>query len=249
MHLLQAALISLPALAAITSATEGPIVNPVSKWTVSEVHRSKWLDNTLCAWHMVVGAPTSPDVTPPPAPYVCDFDVISPAGEDCGLHPLSSHNCTGDRALSIGGGHSDQGFVVMVLVDADEGFQAYFGFSDADLDAAADIPAQTASARPISSRALRARDRDEISDEGNSTAWIVENMYRHTDPAINAVNVTFIIQDGSPDGIPCDLDLDAPEGADLATWQWYDQKCSGSDYYASWGYMTAGDAGILTLVK
>jgi hypothetical protein len=63
--------------------------------------------------------------------------------------------------------------------------------------------------------------------------------------------MTFAIDTGNknPNTVPCSLHVAAPTGTNLKTWQWYDKKCNGSDFYVSWGYMAAPDAGILTLVK
>ncbi|KAI5924158.1 hypothetical protein F4810DRAFT_146986 [Camillea tinctor] len=224
--------------------------SPATTWTAHNVHRSKNPDQTVCTWHL--------EITTPSSNTTCHFDVHSPSGTDCGLQSLGDRNtCMGamqsaggeagemDSPLIVGGGHSDQGFVVVVAVDEDRGTQAYFGFADTDLDGAVAIPAQAASVYPVNNGGNTRR-----TATGEDMVWSVSDMYRHTDPAINAVNISFFILEGdNPELTPCELNLAAPEGADLATWQWYDQQCEGSDYYASWGYMNAADAGIMTLVN
>ncbi|KAI1487288.1 hypothetical protein F5X96DRAFT_161342 [Biscogniauxia mediterranea] len=280
MHLLP----STHALAVLTSLASASHTT----WTAHDVQRSKSADLTLCTWHLEIDGDSNSTST-------CHFEVASPAGVDCGQEPLGDHNvCTGAGALVVGGGHSDQGFVVVVAVDEARGEQAYFGFADADLDAAVAIPAQQASVYPIGSyrsgddnnngsgagagddgdgdgdgdkkgkkknkrlqRRWQQQQQQEKEEEADVDAaaavvWMVSNMYRHTDPSTHAVNISFSIHDDDiarPGLASCELNLAAPAGADLATWQWYDQKCEGSDYYASWGYLPAGDAGIMTLVN
>ncbi|KAI1640558.1 hypothetical protein F4809DRAFT_662808 [Biscogniauxia mediterranea] len=270
------ALSALSALAALVSASH-------TTWTAHDVQRSKSADATLCTWHLEIDNDNSTSTS------TCHFEVGSPAGVDCGQQPLGDRNvCAGGDGdgggglgLVVGGGHSDQGFVVVVAVDEGRGVQAYFGFADADLDGAVAIPAQEASVYPVGSnrsdndgdngggdkegkKKMRKRLQrrwqqqqekgDADADVDAAAVWMVSNMYRRTDPSTHAVNMSFFIHDDDDDvahpGLAsCELNLAAPAGADLATWQWYDQKCEGSDYYASWGYLPAGDAGIMTLVN
>ncbi|OTA90246.1 hypothetical protein M434DRAFT_372066 [Hypoxylon sp. CO27-5] len=35
----------------------------------------------------------------------------------------------------------------------------------------------------------------------------------------------------------------------MSTWEWYNRECEGSGYFASWGYLATGDAGIMTIVN
>ncbi|KAI0024463.1 hypothetical protein F4780DRAFT_602402 [Xylariomycetidae sp. FL0641] len=100
--------------------------------------------------------------------------------------------------------------------------------------------------------------------------WTVENMYRRkwtcpfsslahasvlteenpdVDPEMPVVHVNFTIRDTNSAVFPCALQIDGPNGTDLAVGQWYNKKCDGSDFFASWGYMEATDAGIMTLVN
>ncbi|KAI0599141.1 hypothetical protein F4775DRAFT_128518 [Biscogniauxia sp. FL1348] len=238
-------------------------------WTAHDVRRTKSADLTLCTWHLEIDMANSTTT-------ICHFSVPSPAGSDCGLQPLGDRNTCGPGPLVVGGGHSDQGFVVVVAVDEGRGTQAYFGFADADLDGAAAIPAQQASVYPVddyngsNNKMKREGDEDkdgkkkeklqrrwkqqqQQEDEDEAAMWMVSNMYRHTDPSTQTINMSFLIHDAADDPSDfytlCELNLAAPAGADLATWQWYDRKCEGSDYYASWGYLPAGDAGIMTLVN
>lgn len=61
----------------------------------------------------------------------------------------------------------------------------------------------------------------------------------------------FNIHVGNNDPKPavCQIQLQAPEGVNPATWSWYDKPCDGSDYHVSWGYVKSSDAAIMTLVR
>ncbi|KAI8633270.1 hypothetical protein F5Y19DRAFT_490463 [Xylariaceae sp. FL1651] len=259
------------------------------QWTIYEASRQRTDNSTTCNWHMKIAdsstsAPNNgtdsnnnnnnnANPTNTTATYACDFQVVTPAGQDCGTRSFDGARCrssnsssTDPAAFRVNGGHSDLGFVVMVLVNAAERAQAYVGFDDAALDAGAAIAPQTVSAMSLDAGEGEGAERRHLprgqdgggggGEAGTETApdgarWMIEDMIRHVDNGMNAVHLNFIIRFGneSSDFVTCDLRLDAPVGANLATWQWYDKKCSDSDYYASWGYLPASDAGIMTLVS
>ncbi|CAJ2507526.1 Uu.00g087120.m01.CDS01 [Anthostomella pinea] len=235
------------------------------QWMVSDAHRTKSSNNTVCSWHLRLSDPAPAPNTPgsPTTTYTCDFTVVAPPGQDCGDRSWTVAKCSGNNAFVINGGHSPLRFVVMVIVNAVEKSQAFFGFPDLKLDTNTTIAPQIVARKPLgasssssSSASAAAAARAALADfhHGprfeNTTAaeWTVANMYRHSDPTTHAVNMSFGIRNGAAEPFPCYLNLQAPEGNELATWSFYDEKCNNSDWTASWGYTTAGDAGIMTLV-
>ncbi|XXH00150.1 hypothetical protein Hte_006492 [Hypoxylon texense] len=221
--------------------------DPLGEWTVSDVHRAKSADKTLCDWHLAVT-----DAGAPPSTFVCEFSVAAPGGQDCGASPFSAYPCSGNGQYSINGGHSSEGFVVLTVVDPGRETQAFFGFLDSDLDdGAADIQAQTKPVYhefpPVNSK-TKARQA-QGGDGAPAGNWTVQDMFRDVDVQEHTVTVGFRILDGTSDGAHCMLVLTPPEGANMETWEWYNKKCEESGYYASWGYLAAQDAGIMTLVN
>ncbi|KAI0471778.1 hypothetical protein GGR56DRAFT_677654 [Xylariaceae sp. FL0804] len=258
----------------------------VAEWTISDAARVKSADNATCAWHLVLTPDSPPSTTTSSAApssssqsssYPCDFVVAAPAaGGDCGLATLPATACSGNPAFDVALGHSDLGFVVMVV--SRNGEQAYAGFADAALDAGAPIAPQTVGAHevgvPDSDRRRRRGDTAGVADTdadarravattttmaaadvmANALAtgqtWTVEAMYRNVNATARAIELNFYMRAGNGSYSVCHLDLQAPQGVDdLATWQWYDRQCEGNEYYASWGYLPAGDAGVMTLVR
>jgi len=71
--------------------------------------------------------------------------------------PICSGNSSGSSgnkkpsSFTVNGGHSELGFVVMVVQDEDEDLRAYFGFDDWALDDGFEIPPQTSSVMSSSS--------------------------------------------------------------------------------------------------
>jgi hypothetical protein len=138
--------------------------DPVERqWTISEVSRQRSDNNTLCKWHIHLTdtTPTStstssssasaPSVAVVPifAAFTCDFEISVPDGQDCGLLKFSAPTCSSSsgnkksKSFIVNGGHSDLGFIVMVVQDEDEDLRAYFGFDDWALDDGFEIPPQT----------------------------------------------------------------------------------------------------------
>ncbi|KAI0884343.1 uncharacterized protein GGS22DRAFT_22307 [Annulohypoxylon maeteangense] len=150
--------------------------------TVSDTRRTKLQHNTICAWHFtVINSTSGADTTDI---FSCNFNVKVVEGTDCGVASFET-SCSANSSYTVNGGHSDQGFVVVVLVNNAENSLAYFAFSDDDLDAASHISNQTMPTYPQAT----AQRRDLIvgrQDNGNSTpsstAWKVEDMFRGIAP-------------------------------------------------------------------
>lgn len=76
----------------------------------------------------------------------------------------------------------------------------------------------------------------------------------------NKIWMNFTVQDEAQHSTHCSLMVDRPvdrpieedqgeNPVDLGNWSWFNQKCSESEWSVSWGFMEAGDAGIMTVVK
>jgi len=95
--------------------------------------------------------------------------------------------------------------------------------------------------------------------ERMSTNELISVRLLGIDLVFNTVNLSFKIHkaankttgddDDDDDDIPCNVVVEAYQGTNLETWQWYDRQCTGSEYWVSWGYMADSDAGIMTLVR
>ncbi|KAI1327815.1 hypothetical protein F5Y16DRAFT_420719 [Xylariaceae sp. FL0255] len=142
-------------------------------WTISNATRQRQNNNTLCVWSMVITDVTSitSDISGTSSmsksssgshyrplthsstnastttAVTCEFQIVAPDGEDCGSRSFEDVHCKEptNTSFRMNGGHSEQGFIVMVLVDDDTHNSAFFGFSDAALDSGAVIPPQTIS--------------------------------------------------------------------------------------------------------
>lgn len=161
-------------LAGLTAVFSAPTAQAARDWTVSDARRSKSASNTICTWHFTV-ADSSPagDVNT----FTCDFEARAASGADCGVSSFDAP-CSGNGSFHINGGHSDQGFVVVVLSNPSQDSKAYFGFSDSALDAGQSIPKQT---KPTSPQGTVRRDGVEARQHGgNGTAaeWTVRDLYR-----------------------------------------------------------------------
>ncbi|KAI1458500.1 hypothetical protein F4805DRAFT_474471 [Annulohypoxylon moriforme] len=217
--------------------------------TVFDARRTKLQHNTICAWHFSVINSTAGGETTDV--FSCNFNVRVMEGTDCGVASFEN-SCSSNSSYTVSGGHSDQGFVVVVLINNAHGSLAYFGFSDDDLDSASNISNQTNPTYPqgtAQQRDLIAGRQDNGNNTPSSTEWKVEDLFRDVDIQKHTVTVGFTLLDGSAGGSHCRLSLTPPEGVDMQTWQWYDRECEGSGYFASWGYMDTGNAGVMTIVK
>ncbi|KAI1776294.1 hypothetical protein F4818DRAFT_440661 [Hypoxylon cercidicola] len=236
----------------VAGASLAAASDPLGVWSVSDMHRAKSADGTLCDWHFTVtdSRPIANySASGPGSTFVCEFNVTAPSGQDCGASPFSSYPCSGNSQYTINGGHSNEGFVVITLLNAVKRTQAFFGFLDSDLDAAADIEKQT---RPVYHEFKSGKMEARQTEGGDSTPtgnWTVQDMFRDVDVQKHTVTIGFHILDGTSDGAHCMLVLTPPEGVDMDTWEWYNKQCEESGYYASWGYMAGQDAGIMTLVN
>ncbi|KAI0896086.1 hypothetical protein F4806DRAFT_496210 [Annulohypoxylon nitens] len=235
--------------AGLVAAGIATSVESSSELSISDVRRTKVDSNATCVWHFTVINSTSDAGTNDI--FSCNFDVRAVPGTDCGVASFES-SCKSNSSYTINGGHSDQGFVVIVLVNSAQGSMAYFAFTDDELDSGSKISNQT---QPVYPHAL-AQTGDLLvgrQDDGNntpsSTEWKVEDMFRDVDVQKHTVTIGFRLLDGSAGGSRCKLILTPPEGADMQSWQWYNRECDGSGYFASWGYMKTGDAGVMTIVN
>ncbi|KAH9909627.1 hypothetical protein F4778DRAFT_6758 [Xylariomycetidae sp. FL2044] len=125
----------------------------IGTWAVSNVTRHKTADNSTCIWNMVVND-SHAHPKDPSAAFECVFQVMAGDGrpgrdQNCGLSSFRESACSGNPVYTVGGGHSDMGFVVMVLLNNQLGAQAYYGFSDAELNAGANISTQNKPAYPV----------------------------------------------------------------------------------------------------
>ena len=84
---------------------------------------------TASFWHLVVA-----DSTPVPSKFICEFVAPAAPGQDCGVANWSHSTCSGNSQYTVNGGHSDEGFVVITLVNGAQRTQSFFGFTDSDLD-------------------------------------------------------------------------------------------------------------------
>jgi hypothetical protein len=146
-------------------------------------------NNQQCAWYMTISSSTTSSSSPPAsAPsngttttddmnFYCDFFVQTPEGQDCGLKTFRDARCRNNPAFRISGGHSSQGFMVVVVQNVEEHLQAYFGYDDAALDAPAPIPPQTSVAEPLAGDTKRDL-LDRQGGSGNGTVWMIRNLVR-----------------------------------------------------------------------
>lgn len=165
--------------AVFAHATEPP--KSVGDWTVANAQRIRSADNTSCNWSFHVQGNSSIGGDAFLTPIDCKFAAHSAAGQDCGLVTISQVNCEGSDVWQVNTGHSDMGFTVMVLVNMPLYSQAYFGFSDRDLDARNDIAAQTSSAYPIGAnkRGLaEVRGRAPSKPDAQLETWLVKDVVR-----------------------------------------------------------------------
>ncbi|KAK7964221.1 hypothetical protein PG988_011195 [Apiospora saccharicola] len=246
----------------------------VREWTVSNATRTRTTNNALCNWDFNITVTklgqdtttssssttaTMGDIGQPDGnPIQCLFTVAANATVGCDLVQFTEVPCSGTVPGSsdfvVSGGHSDQGFVVVVLREPKLDAQAYFGFSDDALNNHDPIKAQTAMAvtadrvagkpdrkvRGSSSSFARTVRRD-------ATTWKVEGMWRQVKDG--KVQISFTLQDGSDDGAKCSVTVDVGSASDPEKAAWSHQKCDESDYTLSWGYDPNGDAGIMTVVS
>ncbi|KAI1340930.1 hypothetical protein F5Y15DRAFT_422808 [Xylariaceae sp. FL0016] len=240
------------------------------EWIVWNAHRTKTADNTVCEWSLVINetmpsatSPTSNDTTSDvDTSYDCSFQVVTPEGQDCGLKDIKDHKCTSNEAYKIEGGHSDQGFIVMVITNDRYG-SAYFGFSDHLLDSGADIPAQKKQPShigPVEPKRDIQGDMDPgidpVNEEPFSTLVSVKSMEWYAQDSNGTVFLNFTIgidekynQSSTSYDRNCELHLQAPNDTLATQWSWYDRQCEGSDYYVSWGYAEVDNSVTMTLVN
>ncbi|KAI2780344.1 hypothetical protein F4815DRAFT_499851 [Daldinia loculata] len=221
---------------------------PVGNWTLSNAVRTRSAGNETCDWKFLLSQSEAPSNS---APTLCQFTVNADNGHDCDTATFSGVACNGTERYSINGGHAPEGFIVMVLLDLEENVEAYFGFDDKALNKGAHIPEQIIAAYPPktsgSPRARSLLERPLLARE-NGTTWTVKNMYRAIIPSEHRILIDMLILDGSPNGVVCQLRLQAPEDVDPKTWGFSNAKCIDNDWTVHWGYLPAQDAGVMTLV-
>lgn len=166
-------------------------VESIGEWTVSSAQRIRSADNTICNWTFNIHGNSSIGDETDMTPIVCNFAARSDPGRDCGLAAVAQVNCEGSDIWQANTGHSDMGFTVLVLVNQPLYSEAYYGFSDQDLDARNDIAAQTKSAYPIGAvkkrRLAETRDRapsQSFAAKAQPEAWLVEDVIRSKQPPL-----------------------------------------------------------------
>jgi hypothetical protein len=120
----------------IVEAAKPEPQEPVDRWTVTNVTRTRSSDNTLCGWQFYVHQASDGNKQP----SACRFNVTSPEGQDCGVASFSNLPCGWNDTFAANGGHNANGFYVMVLVNLEAGTQGYMGYSDQALNASTKTP-------------------------------------------------------------------------------------------------------------
>ncbi|KAI0119259.1 hypothetical protein F4814DRAFT_458607 [Daldinia grandis] len=215
----------------------------IGNWTLSSAARLRSAGNETCDWEFLLSQSEAPSNG---VPTLCQFTVTADNGHDCDTTTFSGVACNGTERYSVNGGHAPEGFIVMVLLDLEENVEAYFGFDDKALNKGAHIPEQIISAYPprtLGSPRPRGLLERPLLERDNGATWTVENMYRE-----NRILIDMLILDGSPNGVVCQLRLQAPEDVDPKTWGFSNAKCIDNDWTVHWGYLPAQDAGVMTLV-
>ncbi|KAI1799961.1 hypothetical protein F4811DRAFT_567508 [Daldinia bambusicola] len=234
--------------ALLAQGDKHPQPQAVGNWTLSNASRTRSAGNETCDWKFVLSQSEAPPDTPP---TVCRFTVDADNGHNCDTVTFSGAACNGTERYSVNGGHAPEGWIVMVLLDIEENVEAYFGFDDKALNAGAHIPEQIMAAYPPKTyNGHRARGLGEKTpfSRDDGTTWTVENMFRAVIPEENRILIDMLILDGSPDGVVCQLALQAPENADAKTWGFSNANCIDNDWTVHWGYVPDHDAGVMTLV-
>ncbi|KAK8062362.1 hypothetical protein PG997_014459 [Apiospora hydei] len=229
----------------------------IGTWTLSDVHRTRSPDNTTCNWNFTI---TASEIRGARPPAQCAFTVRGTKALGCDKRDLGDVTCTdGATQYDVGGGWSSQGFVVISVVNPTENAQAYFGYSDAQLNGGGDLPAQDKDAILIgsdqtstaasSSPSSKIVEREALPIE-KAQAWTVVNLKRVVDQDRRQVIVNFTLEAENAQGVFCVLQIAGPQNTNLATWPWYDRRCKGSSgWTVSMGYVPDGDAGIITVVS
>ncbi|KAI0130042.1 hypothetical protein BJ170DRAFT_297897 [Xylariales sp. AK1849] len=220
----------------------------VGSWNVSDIRRDVSDDKINCNWGLTITQSEAPG-----AELSCDFTVSDLKGQACDLIQFSEPCNGGGSDFVVNGGHSPMNFTVLVLYNAIEDAKAYFGASDEALNSHRTILSQYKPAYPVSNdkkRGLVLQEKDDISSGGEETSsWMVQSLTRVVKPDAPSVMLDFLIQETPTSVVPCHITVSAARGTDLTTMSWSYQRCIGSEYSVSWGYMPAEDAGIMTLVS
>ncbi|KAI0434758.1 hypothetical protein F5Y09DRAFT_295576 [Xylaria sp. FL1042] len=224
-------------------------------WVVNDVSRKRYNDNTLCMWKLqikqtFISSSTATD------PLACAFEAHVPKGHDCGVDEFGPAVCSKDvDSLYINIGHDSDGFVVMVVSNTETNGRAYFAFTDASLDSGDGIPPQTSPVQYSDPTAFLLARHDQ-NDDPDKQVWKIEKLSRRINNDTKSMIMSFAIygsndddQDDDDPAVSCTLHLQAPENSNIAKWEFFDKKCDESDFYVSWGYLAASDAGIMTLVN
>ncbi|KAI2463771.1 hypothetical protein F4781DRAFT_437070 [Annulohypoxylon bovei var. microspora] len=82
-----------------------------------------------------------------------------------------------------------------------------------------------------------------------SYVWKILDLTRDVIPEENRVEMSMFILDGSPQGVYCMVNATAPPNTDLKTWGFANLDCLDNDWSVHWGYQSANDAGIMTVVS
>ncbi|KAI2643338.1 hypothetical protein GGS21DRAFT_495877 [Xylaria nigripes] len=232
-------------------------------WTLDEVSRTIGDENELCKWHMAIERyPAAASSSVPPDPEggtsnsttLCDFEVKTSRGIDCSTEPFGRHQCSKNKhPFYVSGALVDDEYFVLTVEKTDEDRRALFGYFETLLDSGEIIPPQMSLVTHIDDATSDLVDRQDSGDDGPSSyeyQWTVAGMHRHIDTNASTWDMAFAIKTINEQApFICNLHLDAPIGTDLRTWTWADKEMEGCGFIASWGYMAANDAGIMTLVN
>ncbi|KAF2965851.1 hypothetical protein GQX73_g7725 [Xylaria multiplex] len=257
--IISALLVSLAAAIPVQSVNAAVPATVHKHWTIDGVVRQRFNHYTTCKWHLEIqqfvvtmtdNSTTGIASTSASDPVSCDFLVQAHTGYDCGFESFGPTKCNmANHGFYVNGGHNENGFVVMVVENVDDNAQAYFGFLDSALNGGTAIPAQTSPVKDIDYNTnVSLLARDDGPEYGEK--WVIPRLLRRVHPDTNSVEIEFpIITDVDDIVFPCSLNIEAPWGINVATWEWYDRECKESGWYVSWGYMKGSDAGIMTLVN
>ncbi|KAI1084264.1 hypothetical protein F5B20DRAFT_576401 [Whalleya microplaca] len=222
--------------------------DPIATWVVSNVHRYRSREDATCHWNLRIDQQQGGQVS---ESEVCDFEYTAPEGQACDAVSFSSIPCSQTSKFKINGGSNSMGFIVLTFVNEASNALAWFGFKNDDLDRGIDIPSQANEAYPQTRRRSVPVIRDDSQDlVANSTQWGIQDLMRAVDSQSNTINLAFSVTSADfKTAVPCRLVVDVPQGVDPQTYEWYAQRCQGSDFTASWGYTNSRDAGIMTIVS
>ncbi|KAI1086205.1 hypothetical protein F5B19DRAFT_501857 [Rostrohypoxylon terebratum] len=86
-------------------------------------------------------------------------------------------------------------------------------------------------------------------EERQLGSWTINSLLREVKWNQNLIDMYMTIQDGSANGVYCEVIARAPPNTDLATWSFSNVNCADNNWSVSWGYQPGGnDAAVMTVV-